>query len=80
VTAGWDACQGSPRNEDKQEAGTRKLPDGSWIISNRKGEEVRILAQDVDKLITMLGGCATKVVTPPLCIHMENYPKWRIDK
>ena len=77
MTAGWDACQGSPRDYDNKEVGTRKLPDGSWILSNHRGQEIRIAAKDVDKLIAMLSG-ATEVVRE-VTINIETYPAWRTE-
>lgn len=49
MAVGWDACHGSPRS-----GGTRRLPDGSWVICNRAGAEVRVLARDVPALVALL--------------------------
>jgi len=60
---GWDACAGSPRPGE----GTRRLPDGSWVICNRAGDTVRVLARDVPALIEAVtaGSTTIHVTTVP---------------
>ena len=48
--AGWNACNGNP----KPGAGTRWLPDGSLVIANRRGEEVRVAPMDLSHLAAIL--------------------------